>query len=276
MAILATSQTEKLRLDRARAEAELEAVLQPGDRPRCPFEKAMSYAVLGQGQRIRPILAQRVARLAGADNELTLRAGAAVELLHCASLIVDDLPCMDNELTRRERPTAHVAYGEATALLAAFGLVALAARCVVEQRCSPAEMSSLIAFQTDLLRVLDASGLCEGQDLDLRLCGRDREQCRNHVIELKTVPLFTLAAKAGLMFTDPAADLSRIVLRFAREFGAGFQLVDDWLDGEVSDFGVVERQLERARAVLAPLAPAGTELEELIDYLYERSTLKAA
>jgi farnesyl diphosphate synthase len=267
---------DRLQGDRSRIEAELKSILEPGERPRCLFERAMSYAVLGQGQRIRPVFALRVARLAGADNRLILRAAAAVELLHCASLVVDDLPSMDNERLRRGRPTVHVAFGEATAILAAFGLVALAARTVVDQRCSPTEMSSLIAFQLELLRVLDASGLCEGQDLDLRLCGAERQYRRRHVIELKTVPLFILAAQAGLMFAEAGSPLAAGVRRFAREFGLAFQLVDDWLDGELADFSPVGDQLQKTRSILDAFAPAGAELAELLDYLHERSRQKTA
>lgn len=260
-----------LQLDRALVDAELLRLLQPAEGPASPVRDAMRYAVLGRGQRIRPILALRVARLAGSDNELTLRAAAAVEILHCASLVVDDLPCMDNEDERRGRPTTHKVHGEFTALLASFGLVSLSARAVVQQRCSPTELSALIRFQIELLNVLDASGLCEGQDLDLRLTGDERERLRARMIELKTVPLFVLAAQAGLMFTDPKALPARVLRKFAREYGLAFQIVDDYLDGECADFATVDAQLRRCRETLAPLAPAAGPLEEMVDYLYARS-----
>jgi geranylgeranyl pyrophosphate synthase len=260
-----------LERDRARIDGELRRMLSPGGRPKSPVREAMRYAVLGRGQRVRPILAVRVARLAGSDNELTMRAAAAVEVLHCASLVVDDLPCMDNEDFRRGRPTTHKVHGEFTALLASFGLVSLSARAVVEQRCSPTEMSALIRFQIELLKVLDASGLCEGQDLDLRLTGDERERLRARMIELKTVPLFVLAAQAGLMFTDPGTLPARTLRRFAREYGLAFQIVDDYLDGECTEYATVDAQLKRCLETLAPLAPAAGPLEEMVDYLYARS-----
>lgn len=259
-----------LERDRARIDEELRRMLGPGGPSKSPVQEAMRYAVLGRGQRVRPILAMRVARLAGSENELTLRAAAAVEVLHCASLVVDDLPCMDNEDFRRGRPTTHKVHGEFTALLASFGLVSLSARAVVEQRCSPTEMSALIRFQIELLKVLDASGLCEGQDLDLRLSGDERERLRARMIELKTVPLFVLAAQAGLMFTDPGTLPARTLRRFAREYGLAFQIVDDYLDGECADYSTVDAQLRKCRETLAPLAPAAGPLEEMIDYLYAR------
>jgi geranylgeranyl pyrophosphate synthase len=256
--------------DRERAETELIALLGEDSSPAGRVQEAMRYAVLGGGQRLRPLLALRIGRLTGGEGELCLRAAAAVELVHCASLIVDDLPCMDDESLRRGRPTVHAVYGEPTALLAAFGLVALAARSVVEVRCQPTEMSALIEFQIQLLKVLDTGSLIEGQDLDLRLKGAEREALRSRVAELKTVPLFELAAKAGLLFVDSDSTMARGMRRFAREFGLTYQVADDYLDGEIRDFSEVESQLIRARGCLEPFQPAAAELAELLEYLNER------
>lgn len=260
--------------DRRRIESDLTALLYPESAGTGRIQEAMRYAVLGSGQRIRPLLALRIARLMGNDGDLPLRAAAAVELLHCASLVVDDLPCMDDAAMRRDRPTVHVAFGEPTALLAAFGLVALAGRAVVEVRCSPVEMSSLIDFQIHLLKVLDADSLIAGQELDLQLTGEERDSHRARVSELKTVPLFELAARAGLLFTDSETTAARGLQRFAREFGLAFQLADDFLDGEIKDVSVVEAQLQRTRDCLRPFHPAAAELEQLIEYLHARQIEK--
>lgn len=260
---------QRFAADRAAIESHLAQLLDPGAAA-SPFRRAMQYAVLGQGQRFRPVLALRIARLCGQENLLTLRAAAAVELIHCASLIVDDLPCMDDEATRRNRPATHVAFGEPTALLAAFGLVALAARSVLEQPCPPSQVSGLIRFQCELLRTLDAGGLCEGQDMDLALDAGRREAMRQRINELKTVPLFVLAAEAGLVFSDPDSAQARALRRFAREFGLAFQAVDDYLDKETTALPEVFAQLDSARAALAPFAPAATELHELIEDLHAR------
>lgn len=264
----APSPSSRLAADRAAIEIHLESLL--GGGASTPFREAMRYAVLGQGQRFRPILALRIARLCGQENPHTLRAAAAVEILHCASLIVDDLPCMDDAAERRGRPSTHRAFGEATAVLAAFGLVALAARAVVEQPSLPAQLPHLVRFQTHLLRTLDVCGLCEGQDLDLRAADCQRAQLRDCMNELKTVPLFELAARAGLLFTDPQSRLGRTLLAFSREFGRAFQLVDDYLDGEIPGFDPVEASLRRAELTLAPLAPANVELLELVEVLRAR------
>jgi geranylgeranyl pyrophosphate synthase len=264
----APSPASSLAADRQAVENHLESLLSDG-KP-TPFRQAMQYAVLGQGQRFRPILALRIARLCGQETPHTLRAAAAVEILHCASLIVDDLPCMDNSPIRRNRPSTHVAFGESTALLAAFGLVALAARSVVEQPCLPSQLPSLVRFQSWLLRALDVCGLCEGQDLDLRAAGCERAQLRNCLNEMKTVPLFELAARAGLLFADPRSPAARTLIRFSRDFGRAFQLVDDFLDQEVISRSPVEASLRRAEKTLAALDPAPVELFEMVEVLRAR------
>jgi geranylgeranyl pyrophosphate synthase len=259
-----------LSADRERIEQELGELLRDSAcREAGPVQKAMHYAVMGQGQRIRPLLALRMARLLEGDETLTLRAACAVEMLHCASLIIDDLPCMDNDAERRGRPSVHIQWGEATAILAAFALVALSARLVVDQDCPAGLRDRRRAFQIALLKTLDCSGLIGGQSLDLSLAGDVRESNRIHMHELKTVPLFDLAVRAGLTFTtaEPGDDLRR----FGREFGIAFQIADDWADGEIDDPLVVETQLQSARGCLAGYGAGAAPLHQLIDYLHARS-----
>src|SRR4051794_41151411 len=109
------SLSRDLQVDRQAVELYLQQLLDGSNpHPASRVHEAMCYSVLGRAQRIRPLLALRVARMLGAETHGVVRAGAAVELLHCASLIVDDLPCMDNEQWRRGRETVHIVYGEAT------------------------------------------------------------------------------------------------------------------------------------------------------------------
>lgn len=241
---------KKLSRDRDRVDSAIERLLTDACTGQSPVQDAMRDATQG-GQRIRPILAMRAATMTGADSDQALRAGCAVELLHCASLIVDDLPSMDNELMRRGSPTIHVKYGEATAILSAFALVALAARTVIDQP----------RFQAALLRTMDCSGLIGGQSMDLSLSGEVREANRIQLHEMKTVPLFELAALAG---GEP-------VRAFGRAFGVAFQVVDDYLDGEVAEMEIVERHLERSRAALHRFGVRGLQMEELVDYLRLRT-----
>lgn len=255
--------------DRAVIEAELAALVSPHGETSTPFRRAMQYAVLGSGQRLRPTLALATARALGIECPLTVRAAAAVELVHCASLIVDDLPCMDNEAHRRGRPTTHIVFGEPTALLAAFALVGLAGRCLLNLPLNASLCSPVLHFQTHLLGVLDASGLCEGQDMDLRLQGTDRALLRSRINELKTVPLFELAGRAGSLPLDPCSPLALSAVEFSRFFGRAYQLVDDFLDGEIPTRARPLSAIRKSRAVLRPI-PDPTELHQLLDYLENR------
>lgn len=254
-------------VDRAEIECELRKVL-VSSAPSNPVHACMEYAVLGEAQRVRPLLALRVGRMCGAKEDLVLRAAAAVEILHSASLIVDDLPSMDNEATRRGKPAAHVAFGEPTALLAAFGLVALAARSVTEQSCAKHLAASQRRFQHALLRTLDCASLIGGQLMDLELTGARREADREAMNELKTVPLFLLAVEAGTAYADSADPLLK---RFGREYGVAFQLTDDYLDGELPDRSRLGRQFDLTRECLAPFGAGAQPLAELVDYLAERA-----
>jgi geranylgeranyl diphosphate synthase, type II len=255
-------------LDRAEIERELGEVLH-STAPANPVQACMEYAVLGEAQRVRPLLAVRVGRICGAKEDLVLRAAAAVEILHSASLIVDDLPSMDNEAMRRGQPAAHVAFGEPTALLAAFGLVALAARSVTEQPCAKHLMAGQRRFQHALLRTLDCASLIGGQLMDLQLTGARREADREAMNELKTVPLFLLAVEAGTAYADSAS--YPLLKRFGREYGVAFQLTDDYLDGELKDRSRLSRQFDLTRECLAPFGAGAQPLAELLEYLEGRA-----
>jgi geranylgeranyl diphosphate synthase type II len=207
----------------------------------------------------------------GTRSEATMRAAGAVELLHCASLVVDDLPCMDNSPWRRDQAAAHVRFGEATALLAAFGLVALAARSIVEAPEAIENRSGLLEFQLLLLRTLDCSSLLAGQalDLDLGPC-RGVSASEDHVSEFKTVPLFDLAVRAGTLGANPDANERALLSCFGRSYGLAFQMSDDLLDGDACSAAPFEEKLTTLRAVIAPFGAASRDLEELVDYLHAR------
>lgn len=257
--------------DRRLIEGELRSILAPS--ASSPVSACMEYAVLGAAQRLRPLLTLRTAKLAGGQAGLTLRAAAAIELLHCASLIVDDLPCMDDDESRRNRPSAHVAYGESTALLAAFGLVALAARTVIEQEATEPYWAGQRRFQIALLRTLDCASLIGGQVMDLELAGDRREQCRDLLNEMKTVPLFLLAIEGGVAYAPirPESGAYSPLRNFGRQFGVALQMTDDYLDGEASEFAPLERQLGAARDCLNPFGAAASPLVELVEYLHVRA-----
>ena len=258
--------------DRRLVAHELRSILAPS--VSSAVSACMEYAVSGAAQRLRPLLAIRTARLTGGQFSLTLRAAAAIELLHCAALIVDDLPCMDNDATRRNRPSAHVAYGESTALLAAFGLVALAARTVIEQETSEPYCAGQRRFQIALLRTMDCASLIGGQVMDLELTGDRREQCRDLLNDMKTVPLFLLAIEAGVAYAPAGPETASPhgpLQSFGRHFGVALQMTDDYLDGEASDFGPLERQLSVTTECVIPFGAAASPLVELVEYLHVRA-----
>lgn len=240
--------------DRLLIEDRLAALLPEDSRS---VAKAMRYAVLGPGQRLRPLLSIRVARVLGFQGQATLQAAGAVELLHCASLIVDDLPCMDNDTMRRNRPSVHVEFGEATAVLAAFALVALAAKTVADHGC----------FQIKLLGMLDCNSLIGGQALDLETDVLCRHDNRISVAALKTVPLFQLAAEAGSLAPGIAPREREAALTFGRAFGFAYQTMDDYLDGEIEDLTPVTRQFAAMRTCLDLFGDRAQHLEDLLDHL---------
>lgn len=253
--------------DRQMVEHHLESLLPPGSDA---VPEAMRYAVLGGGQRIRPLLALRVGRLLGVPASRVLQPATAIELLHCASLIVDDLPCMDDAAERRERAAVHIAFGQATAVLASFALVGLAARSVLET----SDRDRLVSFQVELLRMLDCSALVGGQAMDLLLSGELRNQHRVQVAQRKTVPLFQLAVRAGMALAEPAEVQRESLCGFGREFGIAFQMADDFMDDDAVSGPAVQRQLDAARRCLEPLGAASDPLADLVDYLHERTTQK--
>lgn len=264
-------QANRAAVDRATIDAWLDGILPPvADNP---VRDAMRYAVIDGGQRLRPLLSLRVARMVQADHPAVLSAAGAVELVHCASLIVDDLPCMDDSATRRGRPCVHLVYGEPVALLAAFSLIALAGRLPVEQ--GPRDsLPALVRFQRKLLSTLDCGSLVAGQVLDLATRGADRLRQSEAISDLKTVPLFRIAMEAGALLADLTADQQVALDSFGREFGLAYQLVDDLLDGELDDPAPIRLRLLRARAALAPFGRASEHMEEMLDYL-DGKTLQA-
>lgn len=268
---MALSHTVSLELDRHTVDHHLIELLgSDGYAGSGIVHEAMRYAVLGGAQRLRPILSLRVARLFDAPEEHTLCAATSVELLHCASLIVDDLPCMDDAPSRRNRASVHVQFGEATAVLASFGLVALAARSLVENAFDARYSSRLLNFQISLLRTLDCSGLIAGQAMDLNLSRTKAFVPACAVSELKTVPLFKLAVLAGSLFVDLNQNEQALLSCFGREFGLAFQMSDDLLDGELGESDPLEEKITTLRAAIAPFGEASRDLEELVDYLHAR------
>ncbi|MDM0113584.1 polyprenyl synthetase family protein [Variovorax sp. J22R133] len=192
---------------------------------------AMRYAVLDGGKRLRPLLVLAANEAVGGNPEAALRAACATELIHAYSLVHDDLPCMDNDVLRRGKPTVHVKFGEADALLAGDALQALAFELL-----TPDDAGIPAAVQARLCRLLaraaGSEGMAGGQAIDLASVGVALDEASlRQMHRLKTGALLQGSVEMGAAC---AAELAPAKLAALREYGAAlglaFQVVDDILD----------------------------------------------
>ena len=194
---------------------------------------AMRYSVLDGGKRVRPLLAFAAGELAGADVARVNYAAAAVELIHAYSLVHDDMPCMDDDVLRRGKPTCHVEYDEATALLVGDALQSLAFQFLSEQRLSDESGKQLQMVK--LLAVASGSrGMAGGQAIDLASVGKqltlpELEQMHIHKTGALIRAAILLGAHCGNGLSDAQIDK---LDRFGKLIGLAFQVVDDVLDCE--------------------------------------------
>jgi len=192
--------------------------------------EAMRYAVFAGGKRLRPFLVRHAARLFGVDDDRALRTAAAIEVLHTYSLIHDDLPCMDDDDLRRGRPTTHIAFDEATAVLAGDGLLTVAFEILADAATHPsAEVRCKLIAR--LAQASGSNGMIGGQMIDMqapeRAFGADEVKLLQR---LKTGQLFEFSCEAGAILGQrPDADRERLRL-YARDMGLVFQITDDLLD----------------------------------------------
>ncbi|HZH09143.1 MAG TPA: farnesyl diphosphate synthase [Microvirga sp.] len=221
---------------------------------------AMRHAVLGGGKRLRPFLTIEAARLFGFDGQGPLRTGAAIELLHCYSLVHDDLPSMDDDDLRRGRPTVHRAYDEATAILVGDALQTLAFEVLADPATDPdaAVRSDLVL---GLARASGLGGMVGGQLLDLAAEGRygavsmDEPQVRQLQM-MKTGAILTFSVEAGAILGRADADARRSLVEYGRALGAAFQVADDILDREATPEALGKRtgkDQEKGKATLVDL-----------------------
>jgi farnesyl diphosphate synthase len=249
---------------------------------------AMRYAVLGDGKRTRPQLVYAAGVACGASEAALDASAAAVELVHAYSLIHDDLPAMDDDALRRGRATVHVAFDEATAILAGDALQALAFEVLI---AVDGDAALRIALISTLAAASGTAGMCGGQALDLAATGRVQtlaELERMHA--LKTGALFRASVRMGALCAGADEAMLRRLDGYADAFGLAFQIRDDILDveGSSSQLGKTagkdaaqskstypallgldgSRKLlavlaQKMRDTLAPLGDAGTELQAL-------------
>lgn len=192
--------------------------------------EAMRYAVLDGGKRLRPLLVLAAAQSVHGLPEAAMRAACAVELIHAYSLVHDDMPCMDNDILRRGKPTVHVQFGEAGALLGGDALQALAFELL-----TPEESLVPAAIQAKLCRILaqaaGSQGMAGGQAIDLASVGKAlSEQELRYMHSLKTGALLEASVAMGVACAQVSADVQQALGRYATALGVAFQVVDDVLD----------------------------------------------
>lgn len=218
--------------------------------------QAMRYAALGGGKRLRPFLLIESARLFGVAEEEALPAACALECVHCYSLVHDDLPSMDDDAIRRSRPTLHIAFDEATAILAGDALLTLAFEILSDPstHSDPAIRAELVLL---LAKAGGWQGMALGQALDLSLerQGFGPAEIAN-MQALKTGALFRYACEAGAVLGRAPASDRAALLAYASAFGQAFQLTDDLLDaqGDAAALGkAVAKDAGRGKATLVAL-----------------------
>lgn len=219
----------------AASEADLSSYLPAATVVPTKLHEAMRYALLGGGKRVRPLLVYAAGALFGADSGVLSRAAAAVEMIHAYSLVHDDMPCMDDDELRRGKPTVHVAYDEATALLVGDALQSQAF-LVLSEAAGEDNAANPAARLVSMLRLLahasGSAGMCGGQAIDLDSVGLSLtlEQLEQ-MHQLKTGALLRASVLLGATAGKELTEAETAALHtYSRAIGLAFQVVDDVLD----------------------------------------------
>jgi farnesyl diphosphate synthase len=280
-----------------RMEAALERLLPSADRIPVRLHQAMRYATLEGGKRVRPLLAFAAGEVAGAAPERLELVGAALEMIHAYSLVHDDMPCMDDDALRRGKPTVHVEFDEATALLVGDSLQSLAFEIVTRTGLADDPVRHLDMVHT-LAVASGTRGMAGGQAIDLDAVGKSLTLPELEMMHIhKTGALIRAAVRLGaLCGTADATALDRLD-RYAKCVGLAFQVVDDVLDADastatlgktagkdaaqgkptyVSLLGLARaRELAeelrgQAQAAIEPLGSSAARLAQLADFIVQR------
>jgi len=292
-----------------RVESVLSSVLPKRSSRPSSVHGAMAYAVLGGGQRVRPILCVLAYRACGGRGRSIYKVAAAIELIHSFTLIHDDLPCMDDDSLRRGRPTVHVIFGEAVALLAGDALLSLA----FELLSSLGTSGGTSGVSTDrttsrmineVARAAGTSGVVGGQVLDMESEGKKVPLGTvNYILSHKTGALITCSVRLGAILAGARRGRLEALSSYGKSLGFAFQIVDDIRDltaspGELGKIRGRDRTRQKATYPLVvgiedSVARAGALIEDakrhasgfgkyephlkaLADYVFERAnTLKA-
>jgi farnesyl diphosphate synthase len=278
-------------------EADLDRLLPSAGTLPLKLHAAMRYALLGGGKRVRPLLVHAAGALFGAGAEALSRAAAALEMIHAYSLVHDDMPCMDDDALRRGKPTVHVAYDEATALLVGDALQAQAFVVLADgETVPPARQLAMVRL---LAQASGSGGMCGGQAIDLDSVGLTLTLAQlEQMHQLKTGALLRAAVLLGAWCgktLEPGE--TRALDAYAQAIGLAFQVVDDMLDATadsgtlgktagkdaaankptyvsilgLEQSGILAEQLRtEAHRALAPFGENAVRLRELADLIVRR------
>ena len=252
------------------------------------LSSAMRYAALGAGKRLRPFLVLESARLFKVPRAWALRVGAALECVHCYSLVHDDLPAMDDDDLRRGKPTAHKKFDEATAILAGDSLLTLAFEILAHEDTHP-DAKTRGTLILELAKASGKDGMAGGQMLDIE-AEKESSSSLEQIMRIqshKTGALFRFACETGAIMAD--ADRSAL-RRYADDIGLAFQITDDLLDLESTpaELGkATQKDRDKGKATIASLIGrdaaqlkaqelAGSAIAALAPYGSAADTLRAA
>ncbi len=281
-----TLEHNRLAVARDLVEQGLEDLLPDAGDPPHRLHAAMRYAVLSPGKRIRPILALLSASHLGCPMSSVLPAACALEMVHAASLVLDDLPCMDDADTRRGQPSVHVRYGQDVAVLA--GVALLNEAFAIIGRCSLLTDAARLAMIAVLARTVGTGGLIGGQDKDLRGPSEPSLGFLTQLHHEKTGVLFIASVEMGALAAGASPSTLEALRGFAHELGLAFQALDD-LDDEadlatdranVNMLSLLDREslrqeaarrLDGAKAALAQGGPELVPLGGYVDLLLARA-----
>ncbi|MCC6766233.1 MAG: polyprenyl synthetase family protein [Deltaproteobacteria bacterium] len=217
---------------RALVDAALERALRPGEGTPPRLLEAMRYAVLSGGKRVRPILALAACEAVPADGRRALPFGCAIELIHAYSLVHDDLPAMDDDTLRRGRPTVHVRYGEALAILVGDALLTEAFRVAAEgARTAGVGAEHVLTMVARIAAAAGAAGMVGGQVADLEAEGGRPDHATVEAIHRrKTAALISAAIDVGALAGGADGACREALAEYGRALGLAFQIADDILD----------------------------------------------